>query len=254
MLKLNLVFRTFCGTVFMALLAPLNLSASELDLKEIIRSIETQHLSATSRAKTRMRVQRRNYQREMELVMYGQGRERFIARVTQPAKDRGTTSLKLDGEMWNYLPNIDRVIKVPSHMMGDAWMGSHFTNDDLVKGNRVEELFSLGLLQQTTDLAVIEARAKDNAAVVWGRIEYHLQLPQKVAFKVLYYDEDEVLVRQLEFSEFQTRGERLIPMRLVMTPEGGDGESTQVDYLELDLDAKVEPRVFSLQGLKRRDF
>lgn len=224
----------------------------ELNLIDIIRDVETQHLARTSYAKTRMIIKKRSWSREMVMSMYGEGRDKFLARIEEPVKDRGLTSLKIKQEMWNYMPNIDRTMKVPSSLMGDSWMGSHFTNDDLIKGDKIEELYSLKSTRKQTDLALIEAMPKPDSAVVWGKILYHIKLPEKVATEVEYFDEDFVLVRKMILEGFREMEGRLIPMQMRIAPIDSPEESTRVIYEDLQLNLPLDSRMFSVQALKRR--
>lgn len=228
------------------------LGAEDLVLTDIIRDIETQHLAKTSYAKTRMQIKKKSWSRDMVLSMYGEGRDKFLARIEAPIKDRGLTSLKINQEMWNYMPNIDRTIKVPSSLMGDSWMGSHFTNDDLIKSNRIEELYSLKKTQSQTDLFVIEAIPKEDSAVVWGKILYHIKLPQKVAVKVEYFDEDHILVRKMSLENFREIEGRHIPMLMRISPIENPEESTTVIYEDLKLNLPLDTHMFSVQALRRR--
>ena len=96
--------------------------------------------------------------------------------------------------MWNYLPKIDRLIKIPSSLMGDSWMGSHFTNDDLVKENKIDELYDLTLNKHEGKIVIVDCVPKPDAAVVWGRIEYTVDIEKLIPMEVRYFDEDGELV------------------------------------------------------------
>ena len=131
-----------------------------IDLVDYVRRSETQYLAKTSYALIEMKIERRAWSRRMIMKNWGEGRDKFLARIVEPLKERGTSTLKLDDNIWNYLPKIDRIMKVPSSLMGDSWMGSHFTNDDLVKGNKIDQMYEFSLLSETPEVLSIQAIPK----------------------------------------------------------------------------------------------
>ena len=105
----------------------------------ILDRIDDLYRGKSSHAIMRMAVVTENWTRELELESWSMGKEKSLMRILSPRKEKGTATLKSGKQMWNYLPKVDRVIKIPSSMMGSSWMGSHFTNDDLVKESRMAE-------------------------------------------------------------------------------------------------------------------
>ena len=108
-------------------------ATSGLDPVALIRHIETQYQGRSSHGKITMEIKTRHWQRTLVMEAWSEGRDRFLTRILEPRKERGTGTLKVADDIWNYFPRIDRLVKIPSSMMGDRWMGSHLTNDDLVK-------------------------------------------------------------------------------------------------------------------------
>ncbi|MCR4294710.1 MAG: outer membrane lipoprotein-sorting protein [Elusimicrobia bacterium] len=236
----------------LALLAFPCRAAETLDAKALIREIETSARGKTSHALAEMRIKTEFWERSLMMEMWGEGRERFLAVIRSPKKERGTGTLKRDEEVWNFLPKIDRLIKVPSSLMGDSWMGSHITNDDLVKEDKIEVLFDLSILSRSGDTAVISAVPKPNAAVVWGKIVYHADLARRVALSVEYFDEDGAKVRTMTFDRVETVAGRSVPMRIRVVPVGGEGEFTEILYKKLELDIPLEKGLFTVRSLRRR--
>ncbi len=225
--------------------------AREMTAREIIRQIETQYQGQTSHAVTHMRVVTARWTREMTLETWSKGRDRFLARVLAPKKDEGVSTLKVGNDIWNYLPNIDRVIKIPSGMMGDSWMGSHLTNDDLVKGDQVDELYDLTMTQKE-DVAEIAGVPKPGAAVVWGRIVYMVDLERMIPLSVRYYDEAGNSVRTITFEDVQRISGRWVPMRMRVQPEDAPRERTVMQYQRLRFDVRISDDLFTLPALRRR--
>ena len=150
----------------LVLLSILSGTALALDIQSVIREVEQQYMGTSSRARTTMQVKTSHWERTLEMEAWSLERDYFLVRILEPAKERGVATLKRNREVWNYLPKVDRIIKVPPSMMGGSWMGSHITNDDLVKANHIDEDFHLRLIEETETTYVIECLPKEDAAVV----------------------------------------------------------------------------------------
>jgi outer membrane lipoprotein-sorting protein len=158
-------------------------SSAELDVKALIREVEKQYMGASSKAQTTMQVKTEHWERTLKMEAWSLDRDYFLIRILEPAKERHVATLKRYREVWNYLPKVDRVIKVPPSMMGGSWMGSHITNDDLVKANHIEKDYNLTLLEETDSHYVVECLPKPDAAVVWEKLftglKNSLRLPSR---------------------------------------------------------------------------
>ena len=223
-----------------------------LDLQALVRKVEQQYMGSSSYAQTRMEVRTEHWQRTLEMEAWSLGRDLFLVRILEPAKERGTATLKRDQEVWNYLPKVDRVIKVPPSMMGGSWMGSHITNDDLVKANHIEKEYNLRLLEETADHFLVECLPKPDAAVVWGKIVYQIRKQPQVPERVDYFDEEMVLVRQIRFDEIREIDGRVVPLQLTVQPVEQPDERTVLTYRQLNYDIPLEQEFFSLRSLKQR--
>lgn len=226
--------------------------ALALDLAALIRDVEIQYTGRSSHAIVSMQVSTEHWQRTMEMESWSLGRDYFITRITEPAKDRGVATLKRDKDVWNYLPKVDRVVKVPASLMGGSWMGSHITNDDLVKGSQVDKDYTFQLLHEDEGIYRIEGIPRPEAAVVWGRIVYTLDRARRVPLRVDYFDEDGIKVRELVFSEVQQVGDRLIPLTMTVQPMDKPDEKTVVRYRDISFDISLQDDFFSLRNLKKR--
>lgn len=233
-----------------ALGAPLGADARP-DAKTLIRQVETQYQSKTSHSIFRMKVVTRSWTREMTLESWGEGRDKMLSKILTPKKDAGTATLKIGDEMWNYLPKIDRLMKIPSSLMGDRWMGSHLTNDDLVKENKVDELYTFKVAAESAKEATIVATPKPNAAVVWGSITYRIDLSRQIPLDVQYFDEDGALVRTISFDQVRTIDGRTIPTRMRYVPADEPGAYTEMVYETIEFDRPLSKDLFSLRALRR---
>ena len=225
--------------------------ALALDVQALIREIEQQYMGVSSQAHTTMQVRTANWERTLEMEAWSLGRDYFLVRILEPAKERDVATLKRNREVWNYLPKVDRVIKVPPSMMGGSWMGSHITNDDLVKANHIDEECQLRLLEESATHYVVECLPKPEAAVVWGKIIYRVRKQPRVPEQVDYYDEEMVRVREIHFDQIQQIGDRIVPLRLTVLPLEKPGETTILHYRQLLYDLPLEESFFSLRNLKQ---
>ena len=224
--------------------------------REIIDRVDRILRGDSSHGVATMEVETEHWQRSLTMEMWSLGTEFSLVRVTAPAKEAGTATLKAEDDIWNYLPKVDRTIKIPASMMMGSWMGSHFTNDDLVKESRLVEDYDieLGFDGEREGVAVWEfvLAPRPEAPVVWGRVEYRVRKADMMPLWARYYDEDGNLVRRLDFSDFRDMGGQLVPAAMDMYPEDKAGERTSVRYRELEFGIDVDRSFFSLQMLKRR--
>lgn len=237
-------------------LASPHLSHSQLSPQDIIDRVDSVLRGDSSRGKATMEVVTEHWSRSITMEVWSLGTDYSLVRVTQPAKEAGTATLKADKDIWNYLPKVDRTIKVPASMMSGSWMGSHFTNDDLVKESRLVEDFEIEIgFEGERDGAEVwefELIPKPEAAVVWGSIEYRVRKSDYMPLWARYYDEDGELARTLEFSDFRSMGGRTVPATMNMFPADKPGERTSMLYDNLEFDVDLDESFFSLQSLKRR--
>jgi len=175
--------------------------------------------------------------------------------ITGPARDKGMAFLKRGKEMWNWQPSIDRVIKMPPSMMMQSWMGSDFTNDDLVRQSSIVTDYTHKLLGDTTMLSrkcwKMELTPKEDAPVVWGKIEAYIDKKDYLQLLIKYYDEDEYLVNTMVLSDIKELGGRTLPTHMEMIPAENPDQKTVIDYVNRTFDTNQPDDFFSIQNLKR---
>lgn len=196
------------------------------------------------------------WQRTLGLKVWMERPRRSFVRIVSPAKEAGIGSLRIGSEMWNYLPNVERIVKIPPSMMLQPWMGSDFTNDDLVKESSILDDYThrvLGVVQQDgAEVLQIEAVPKPEAAVVWGRIVYWVRRADTIPLKQEFFSERGERVRVLSFSDVRKVGGRVLPTRWEMRPDAKPGNVTTVLLKEAVFNQPVEDEVFSQRNLQRR--
>jgi hypothetical protein len=241
------------------LFAPAELRAQEVDpsdARAIVDRVDRLLRGESSQARVRMEIETENWSRGLEMEMWSLGTDHALIRVLSPQKEAGTATLKADQEVWNYLPRVDRTIKVPASLMMGSWMGSHFTNDDLVKESSMADDYTIELVadESREGAQIWEFRLvpRPDAPVVWGGVHMEVRQSDFMPTWVRYYDEDEVLVRTMAFSDYRMMGGRLVPAVMTVLPEDKPGERTVVIYEELEFDVDVDPSFFSLRNLRGR--
>ena len=240
----------FAGLCLLVLLLPA--PALSLDLAALVRDVEQQYHGTSSHALSTMQVSTANWQRTLDMEAWSLERDYFLVRILEPAKERGVATLKRDREVWNYLPKVDRTIKVPPSMMGGSWMGSHITNDDLVKASHVDEDYTFRLLEEGADFWLIECLPRPEAAVVWGKIIYRLRKQPRVPEQIDYYDEEQQRVREIRFDDVRQVGDRTVPLKLTVTPLDKPGERTILHYRDLSFGIPLNQGFFNLRSLQQR--
>ena len=244
------------GPLLAATLTAAGLSAGDRHSpRAIIDRVDRVLRGASSRGVATMSVVTRHWERSLTMEVWSLGSDYSLVRVLSPAKEAGTGTLKASRDIWNYLPKVDRTIKIPASMMMGSWMGSHFTNDDLVKESRLVEDYEIETTFDGTRGTVrvweFALTPRPEAAVVWGKIDYRVRQRDFMPLRARYFDEEGELVRTLTFSNFRRMGGRLIPAHMDMQPHDKPGERTTVSYGELQFDLDIDKSFFSLRTLRR---
>ena len=224
--------------------------------RDILDKVEKLLWGNTVQGEYEMTIATPRWQRTLGLRVWMDRPRRSFVRIVSPAKEAGIGSLRIGTEMWNYLPNVERIVKIPPSMMLQPWMGSDFTNDDLVKESSILEDYSHKVLGTTPvdgeATLQIEATPKPDAAVVWGRIVYWVRRADTMPLKQEFFSERGERVRVLAFSEVRRVGGRLMPTRWDMRPDAKPGNSTTVVLKEAEFDRPVDDEVFSQRNLQKR--
>ena len=222
---------------------------------EIIRKMDEQMQGKSSISEMTMKIVRPTWSREIGIKGWSLGTEYSLILITAPSRDKGSAFLKRDIEMWTWQPSIDRVVKLPPSMMMQSWMGSDFTNDDLVKQSSIVTDFTHQIVADTTlqgyDCYKIELIPKEEAAVVWGRIESYVAKEEYLQLLVKFYDEDDFLVNSMVMSDIREMGGRKIPAVMEMIPADNPEQKTIIEYKSIAFDVPIEEGFFSMQNMKR---
>jgi hypothetical protein len=191
------------------------------EVKAILEQMDKLYRADTSYAQVQMTVVTPDWRRTLDLEVWSEGLDKTFILIDSPLKDKGTTTLRVKTEMWNYFPKIDKVMRVPPSMMMGSWMGSDFTNDDLVKESTFIADYTGELIhpaEAKPDCYYLSLKPKTTTVTVWGKVALQVQKDSYLPLKETYYDEKGAAMRVIEFKEVKELGGRRIPAVMELTP------------------------------------
>ncbi len=222
---------------------------------EIVRASEKKMRGKSSVSTATLQVIRPKWTRSMTMKIWALEPDYALILITKPARDKGTVTLKRKREVWNWIPSIRRMIKIPPSMMLQSWMGSDFTNDDLVRESSIVKDYTHTIIGQDTiqGYACYKIRfdPKPNAGVVWGKIISWISKKDLLQLKADYYDEDGQLIKTMTGSRVKKLGGRLLPSHWEIVPKNKPGHKTVFEYHSIQFNVKLSPSFFSQQNMKR---
>jgi outer membrane lipoprotein-sorting protein len=229
--------------------------SQEIDVKELVREADEKIRGNSSSGIFTMTIERPGWSRSISMKNWSLGNEYSLIYITAPAKEKGQVFLKRKNEMWNWIPSIERMVKIPPSMMMQSWMGSDFTNDDLVKESSLVKDYTHLLLGEEKvrgyDCYKIELIPTEDAPVVWGKINMWISKKDNLWLKAEYYDEDGFLVNYETLSDIKKMDDRIIPCRMEMIPAEKEGHKTILVFDEIDFEVPLKENFFSIQNMKR---
>lgn len=221
--------------------------------EDIVRAAVDQWRGLSSESEVTMTIRRPDWERTMTMQAWTKGDERSLVRVTAPARDRGNGTLTNDNNMWSFSPKVNRVIKIPSSMMSQSWMGSDFSNKDVARTNDIIDQYTHTLMDTRVDgdttVYEIESVPLEEAAVVWGR-EVLLIRDDYVVAEQRFYDQDNELVKTLTSLEIGEMGGRMVALRQRMQSVDTPDEWTEIAVLSAAYDIELADNLFTLSNLR----
>ena len=231
------------------------LLAQTLTATEIIKRTDDNRRGKSSYSEMKMTIVRPTWTREIGFKAWAKGTDFSLTLITSPAKEKGQTFLKRQKDLWNWQPGINRLIKMSSSLMGQSWMGSDFTNDDIVRESSTVNDYTHHL--ETTekvrefDCYKLILTPKENAAIVWGKVIMWVSMTDFVEIKTEFYDEDQTLVNTFNGYDIQTFGNRKLASRLEIVPADKPNQKTEMAIEKFDFDIAVEDSFFSQQNMQK---
>jgi outer membrane lipoprotein-sorting protein len=222
------------------------------DVEKLVSFTERVMSGKTTTGTMAMTIKTPSFSRKLKMKLWSKGDDYALIRVVEGGpREVGMMTLKREKQLWNYLPQAARVMKLPSGMLGDSWMGSDFTNDDLVKGSSLAKDFTASVTASSDGKQwLVTLVPKASAVVVWGKIEMQLDRATCAPVEQRFYDEDGKLARKMTHANVKQVGWRKFPTKMTVTP-GDGGRETTIEYEDIAFDTDVADDTFSLHRLQQ---
>ena len=242
-----ILITTFC-------LLTLN-ATSQPKVEDIIKHIDQLYRSKASQAEMEMHIVTPHYERTLKMQVWTKGMDKTFIRITAPKKEQGVATLRIKNEMWNYLPKVNKTMKISPSMMMGSWMGSDFTNDDLVRESSMIDDYTYQMVtpeNASEDMLYVELIPKADSAIVWGKIITAVRTNDYIPMWQHFYDEKGKLIRILNFKEVKKFSGKTVPSVMEMIPQNRDGHKTVVRWVSAKFDAKIDDKIFTRRNLQKR--
>lgn len=237
--------KTFLGLFLLSTLLLAN------EAEEIIRKLDNNMRGLSVYIQLEMRITALGHTRVMKIQSWSEGTKKSFVKVIYPPRDKGITFLSLDNQMWQYIPKIERTIKIPPSMMLQNWMGSDITNDDMVKQSSIVEDYIPRILNKKGSVVTLELIPKADAAVVWGKIVTHIDTETYTSNKDIFYDEEGKEVRAFIYKDVKKFSKYYMPTYWKVQAKDKKSSYTEILIEEVEYDKKISSQYFQKSALKR---
>lgn len=250
------IFAAVSTSALMILTAAPAGGAKPLDIGKLLDELDKLHWGDSSVGDMEMIVKTSRRETRIRMQVWSKGLDYALLRISEPSKVRGMATLKRGNDLWNYLPRTNRRMRVPSSLMSAAWMGSHFTNDDLVNESHYRDDFDCVAGEKKIidgdETLRIRCTPKPDSAVEYGRIDIVVRLRDRMPLRQEFFDHKDTRTRTMLYQDFKKMGGRLLPATLVVIPDDKPNEKTTVIYHDLKFNVSLPESTFSLSQLGKR--
>lgn len=263
MLRLLFVF-TLSFSIFSAQSVLLTqVSLADTRALDLIKKLEKNSRGETFKGDLTMTVTQRGHSRTLDIRFWSRGREHALVRILAPARDKGTGNLRVNTDLWQYLPRVNKTIKVPSSMLFQSWMGSDFSNDDLVKSSSLEKDYTHAYVGEeilardgknegsSVKAIKIECTPKPNAKIVWGKVIVWVTPKEGALYQQDFYTEAGKLIKQLKGYDLKSYGKYMIPTRMTMQDFSKKESKTELKYSQVEFDSAIATEFFTQKELEK---
>lgn len=244
--------KQFIVALAVGLYSPLG-SSGDISPRDLIQQAMDHWRGLSSYSEVSMTIHRPNWERSMSMRSWTRGDKTSLVRVVEPKRDAGNGTLTKDNNMWTFSPKINRIIKVPSSMMSQSWMGSDFSNKDISKSTDILDEYEHTLLETREEeghvVYVIESVPHEDAAVVWGKEVLFIR-DDFILLEQQFWDQDEILVKSMKAREIKTLGGRTVASTIRMGKEGAPEEWTEMSVQDIQFDISNPDSLFTLSNLR----
>lgn len=225
------------------------------DAKELVRKADEMYRGLSNKSEMTMKIVRPTWERDVSMKSWSKGDEFSMIYITAPARDKGQVFLKRGNDLWNWIPSISRMIKMPPSMMSQGWMGSDVSNDDVMRQSSLVTDYTHKILKKETiagaEAYAVELTPLPNADVVWGKIILWIGIDQYLQLKAEYYDEENYLVHTIVGSNIKQMGGRKVVSKMEFIPADEEGNITVITIDAIEFDVDIPDSFFSQQNMKR---
>lgn len=257
-LRLSLSTLSFVFSIYLVAKSPnpKNLPAKKknIDVNSLLKKMDTLFRQDSSVGEISMTIENPKWpnKRSIALKSWSKGQDYTLIKILSPKKDKGIGTLKRQKEMWNYFPKIARQIKIPASMMMGSWMGSDFTNDDLVRDSSYTDDFKTTATEKD-NVYTLTLTPKKQTISIWDKIEMTIDKKTLLPLAYAFYNEKGEKIRTLSFESPKKFSGVLIPSKLIMASHVTKGKKTTVEYTKIDFNQKLTEGFFSFQSLKKEN-
>jgi outer membrane lipoprotein-sorting protein len=245
------MYRMWAAIVLVITAAPA--MAQDVNAAELVRKAVDQYRGLSSYSEMTLIIHRPDWERSMSMRGWTRGDNNTLVRVVEPKKDAGNGTLMLDSKMWTFSPKINRVIKVPSSMMGQNWMGSDFSNKDISKTTDIIDQYTHALVDQREEnghqIYTIESVPHEDAAIVWGK-EVLVIRDDWILLEQQFWDQDDAMLKVMKASDIKLMSGRLVATKLRMSDVETPGQWTQMETNAIEFDLELANNLFTLSNLR----
>lgn len=253
--KTNYLHMKSSIVIFFILACATLMQAQPLTAVQVINKADDKMRGESSQGEMTMTIVRPKYTRTISMKTWSKGEDYSMVYITAPAKEKGQVFLKRKMEMWNWVPSIERMVKIPPSMMMQSWMGSDYTNDDLVKQSSLVTDYTHKLLAsekiREQECYKVELTAKPDAAVVWGKILLWVTKSGYDIWQATYYDEEGELIHTEHAYDIKKMGDRLMPTRIEIVPADKPGNKTVITFVTMLFNKPISESFFTQQNMKQ---
>jgi len=236
--------------IFIFLFLTVSLSFAN-EAEDIIKKLDNNMRGISVYIQMKMSITSLGHTRVMKMQSWSEGTKKSFVKVIYPPRDKGITFLSLDNQMWQYIPKIERTIKIPPSMMLQNWMGSDITNDDMVKQSSIIEDYTPRILKKEGKIVTLELIPKEDAAVVWGKIVSRIDTNTYTSQKDSFFDEDGKEVREFIYKKVKKFSKYYLPTYWKIQSSDKKTSFTEIILEEVEYDKAISEQYFKKSALKR---